>query len=735
MERRAVAGYVLMTVVVTLFLLSAVALWIARNSSLAVSQGAAVKQSAVANYLAEAGLHHASWQANNSNCENYSDLNNLPLGNAGSYSASFSASSGSPVTITASAQLADGSAASLQRSRQVFGAPVTVPFGNIADNYLDDGAPSGNNGSELEVRLANKTNSQKRALMKFDLSTIPAGSTIQSAQLVLNLEGIGSGAATSVAVHHATVDWSEDQSNWTAATLTSNWGTPGGDYSSQVWAQVAVDPLLLGSTSWDLTALIKQWFNGELSNHGIALVAAEGANNVDFTARESPLSANRPKLEISYSCECGLQCVPATSCDADYLATRVNYNFDMQTHGIDKATGVGFIPAGRSFDGEPVPAEGGLLAVDENDDKLRLFSMSGALLRDKALSSINSPTGVSWVGGGQWLDHIAVVDSLNRRLYVYDLNGILQTSHSTVGLLGPPEAVTYIGDTESGLYEQHWAVASASNGLGFGNATLVILSQNMVPAATLDLSAFASRPYGLAHIPNSDKLLVVEEAGGKVFIVNFAGQLLREYDTAVLGIGTPRGIAVNLNDCQHVVVDMTSNDSFFLEEEQVTACLGDYVDTFEQKIFNGSYGTVDWSPTPWVELGESDGPTSGNVEITKDKGVRQLKIAGASRGVMRQADLSGGQQAMLSYRYRRSSLDDAADYVAVEISASGSGGPWTELARFAGPANDNNYDVVNHDITAFISADTTVRLISSAGLGETDVVWFGDLTLQRCTAP
>jgi hypothetical protein len=96
-------------------------------------------------------------------------------------------------------------------------------------------------------------------------------------------------------------------------------------------------------------------------------------------------------------------------------------------------------------------------------------------------------------------------------------------------------------------------------------------------------------------------------------------------------------------------------------------------------------------------------------------------------GVERQADLSGAGSVALYFFYRRLFLDDANDYAKVEISANGAAGPWTELFRFQGPATDSGYQQVTQDITAYASANTRLRFITSPSMGGWDYVYFDDV--------
>lgn len=83
---------------------------------------------------------------------------------------------------------------------------------------------------------------------------------------------------------------------------------------------------------------------------------------------------------------------------------------------------------------------------------------------------------------------------------------------------------------------------------------------------------------------------------------------------------------------------------------------GSYIDHFDQSSYSGSNGTLPWG-TPWVEVGESDGPAAGSVRVVPDAGCKAghcLRIASAllelqQAGAARFADTSIFATATLSF--------------------------------------------------------------------------------------
>ncbi|MDH3418153.1 MAG: hypothetical protein OEM78_01670, partial [Gammaproteobacteria bacterium] len=64
--------------------------------------------------------------------------------------------------------------------------------------------------------------------------------------------------------------------------------------------------------------------------------------------------------------------------------------------------------------------------------------------------------------------------------------------------------------------------------------------------------------------------------------------------------------------------------------------------------------------------------------------------------------------------------------------SSDGGNSWTELDRFVGEGtntSDATYQSVSYDVTAYISANTRVRFISSPTFGNTDIVYFDNVEI------
>ncbi len=164
----------------------------------------------------------------------------------------------------------------------------------------------------------------------------------------------------------------------------------------------------------------------------------------------------------------------------------------------------------------------------------------------------------------------------------------------------------------------------------------------------------------------------------------------------------------------------------------IPGCSDTLRDEFNAREYEGNDGSVSWS-TDWLEVGESDGPTSGDERVISDLGhsyvLRVRDNNNGGEGVQREGDLSAYTSATLNFDYSRNSLDNSNDYVTIDVSNNG-GSTWTELTRLQGPGTDSSYFSMSHDISSFISSNTRIRFLTSPTMGNTDEVYFDNVEIS-----
>lgn len=185
------------------------------------------------------------------------------------------------------------------------------------------GARADGSGTKLFAgRTGNGGGGQiRRALIAFDLSAIPTGSTIDSVQISVAIDKVPQIATPiSASLHRLSRDWSEGSSasssggaassagdvTWLHTQFDSElWDTPGGDFSAASSAEAA-----LGNTTGDamfastaaLVADVQAWLDDPTSNFGWLL---RGDESAAMTARRlfsrEADGDNGPQLQIEFT--------------------------------------------------------------------------------------------------------------------------------------------------------------------------------------------------------------------------------------------------------------------------------------------------------------------------------------------------------------------------------------------------------------------------------------------------
>ncbi len=323
MKARAEQGYILVPAIFMLALLALTAYLINTDSAANLNLGKQQATGQRANYIAEAGLAHAAWLANQSACADYR-LADTPF-QGGSYSATFSPGAGSPIAVTASVAMANG----LTRERTRAGvkvydhiAPRTrilQPGSEGKDTFINADATNENNGNDVELQTSSESDAEVRTLLQFDLSGLPANAHVQTARLELQLQSHGT--TDTVTAHALIRDWTESSATWDKRNWISRWDTPGGDFDPDSAGSLLANGT--GPKSMHITAVAQQWVSGARPNYGLLLrssPSASGEENI-YHSSESGGGAH-PRLFITYVCECGVMCTGVAGGDSVVLSTQ-----------------------------------------------------------------------------------------------------------------------------------------------------------------------------------------------------------------------------------------------------------------------------------------------------------------------------------------------------------------------------------------------------------------------------
>lgn len=164
----------------------------------------------------------------------------------------------------------------------------------------------------------------RRALIEFDISgAVPSGATITAVSLQLVLSS-ASGGETVLALHPLLAEWGEGSlsgggpdgrpagpgdATWTKRIYnTTDWATPGGDFSPSASATKAVTDTQVGSVVWSsgqMAADVQGWLDFPSANFGWLLLNENETsiteNRRSFYTEEHADPFARPKLSITFT--------------------------------------------------------------------------------------------------------------------------------------------------------------------------------------------------------------------------------------------------------------------------------------------------------------------------------------------------------------------------------------------------------------------------------------------------
>ncbi|MGD9690590.1 MAG: DNRLRE domain-containing protein [Phycisphaerales bacterium] len=216
------------------------------------------------------------------------------------------------------------------------GAQTTVQISASKDNTLYEDTSGGLSNGMGESLVAGKPffAAIRRAVIAFDVTSIPAGSTINSVALRLSVTREPPDAPPVTATLHTLLaDWGEGASldmgaggagalpeandaTWIHRFFDAQlWDTQGGDFQADPSASASIPPGALAavfSTNPDIEADVHHWINDPSTNFGWIIRIQETLDGSArrFASRENTDPALRPVLEVTFT--------PPAACPADF---------------------------------------------------------------------------------------------------------------------------------------------------------------------------------------------------------------------------------------------------------------------------------------------------------------------------------------------------------------------------------------------------------------------------------
>ena len=157
----------------------------------------------------------------------------------------------------------------------------------------------------------------RRALLHFDVSSIPSDATIVQATLTVDADRAASGASFTNTAHRLTADWTEGSSfsmgqgapamagdvTWRDRSFgVSSWTNPGGDFDAMpsamgTWASLGPQTM----TGAQLASDVAGWIANPGNNYGLIVLGTETGVRSAFSFRSREIGGGNPaQLEVTW---------------------------------------------------------------------------------------------------------------------------------------------------------------------------------------------------------------------------------------------------------------------------------------------------------------------------------------------------------------------------------------------------------------------------------------------------
>ena len=191
------------------------------------------------------------------------------------------------------------------------------------DTHIYTGAVNNNWGTSTNIVVGGDSTNQYRTLIQFNISSIPADVTLDSAALSMYCESEAAADDKTDGAYRMTVEWfegsknnaqpdaGENASTWNYRNWNGSvaWTTAGGDYD----ADVTDTDIITGIATWfnwNILADVQDWYDGVNTNYGHIFIQTSTPTDgyrKRFTSSDGATAANRPKLVVEYTIELTVQ--------------------------------------------------------------------------------------------------------------------------------------------------------------------------------------------------------------------------------------------------------------------------------------------------------------------------------------------------------------------------------------------------------------------------------------------
>ncbi|HEV3375763.1 MAG TPA: DNRLRE domain-containing protein, partial [Thermoleophilaceae bacterium] len=156
---------------------------------------------------------------------------------------------------------------------------------SVADAWIDQSSPSSNKGGDSILKLMSKSgNANLRALVRFNLPTVPTGCVLDTAKLRLYAAS-ASGSQRTLQAFRIAGSWTESGVTWANAPAT---------------ADSAVTTISgSGYREWNVATLVQAMYSSG-SNHGFLIKDAVEGQDAEQQLHAREKGVNVPQLVVTF---------------------------------------------------------------------------------------------------------------------------------------------------------------------------------------------------------------------------------------------------------------------------------------------------------------------------------------------------------------------------------------------------------------------------------------------------
>jgi hypothetical protein len=188
---------------------------------------------------------------------------------------------------------------------------ITQTFTSAADGGLSQLSPNANNGAARTLKVdgddPDPGGGDLYAALRWNLSQVPAGATVSSATVTLNISNHSNDTGTpqTYGAYELKRSWNEGQLNWNQAATGAPWATAGAKATTDRGSKIASVTPTSGTPAAKVpytftipASVVQGWLSAPSSNNGLLLADTTNFDGFVFDTREGTTA---PKLTVNYT--------------------------------------------------------------------------------------------------------------------------------------------------------------------------------------------------------------------------------------------------------------------------------------------------------------------------------------------------------------------------------------------------------------------------------------------------